>query len=113
MRRSLAAALGLAVLAAAGPVRAQIVPIARCNAALPCSIPFGLRPATTSDSTNTFAKTGQGNTAAGVRLGIEEGLKPRLDVPPRSQDASETAARIFVKKNPAPIPTPTPTPAPR
>ncbi|MEX1243660.1 MAG: hypothetical protein WEB59_00730 [Thermoanaerobaculia bacterium] len=98
----------VAFLAAAPGVFAQIVPLARCNAALPCSIPFGLRPA---DATafSPYAKTGQGNAAISVSAGVEEGLKPRIDQPAISEDPSERAARIFVKRNPiAPTVTPTP-----
>jgi hypothetical protein len=112
-RRSLAAALVLlaAVTATAG---AQLVPVTRCNAALPCSIPFGLRPADAAAWT-PGAKVGQGNTAVSASSGVDQGLKPKLDMRPVPQDPSEFAARIYVKNNPLPKtpgPTPPPTPAP-
>lgn len=87
---------------------AQIVPLSRCQAAIPCSIPFGLRPA---DATafSPYAKTGN----AAVSVSIDDDLKLKVDRPPISEDPSERAARIFVKRNPYPAaPTPTPTPAP-
>jgi hypothetical protein len=105
-RRALLAASLL--LGAASGSRAQIVPLSRCNAAIPCSIPFGLRPAD-GVAFSPYAKTGQGNTAISVSAGIEEGLKPKIDKVPVSEDPSERAARIFVKKYPvAGKPTPTP-----
>ncbi len=112
-RRALLAASLL--LGAASGSRAQIVPLSRCNAAIPCSIPFGLRPAD-SVGFSPYAKTGQGNTAISVSAGIEEGLKPKIDKVPVSEDPSERAARIFVKRNPLsarPTPSPTVTPGPK
>lgn len=94
----------------ASSAAAQIVELTRCHAAIPCSIPFGLRPAN-SVGNSSFAAVGQGNTAIGFSAGIEEGLKPRIVTPPVSQDPVENAARLYVKKNP-PKPTPTPTPVP-
>lgn len=115
-RRSLAAAAWL--LAAAAPVPAQLVPVTRCNSAIPCSIPYGLRPADAAAWT-PGAKVGQGNVAVSVSAGIEEGLKPKVDRPPVSEDPVEVAARMYVRKNPAPVapkptaaPTPGPTPRP-
>ena len=106
-RLALAAAVLLAVTAEAG---AQLVPVTRCNSAIPCSIPFGLRPADAAAWT-PGAKVGQGNTAVSVSAGVEEGLKPRIDRPPVSEDPVEAAARMYVRRNPAP-PTPKPTPRP-
>ena len=45
MRRIGFAAAALGLLFAAVPARAQLVPITRCNSAIPCNIPYGLRPA--------------------------------------------------------------------
>jgi hypothetical protein len=87
---------------------AQIVPLSRCQAAIPCSIPFGLRPAD-AVAFSPYARTG--NAGLSVSAGVEEGLKPKLDRVPISEDPSERAARIFVKRNPyVAKPTPTPTP---
>ena len=117
VRRFLLAAVSFALAAA---VRAQLVPITRCNAAIPCNIPFGLRPADAAAWT-PGAQQGQG-AGISVSAGIEEGLKPRVDMRPVPEDASERAARIFLRKNPPPTthtqtptsaPVPTPTPAPR
>ena len=108
-RRTLAAGTLLAACAAAAS--AQLVPITRCNGAIPCSIPMGLRPADAAAWT-PGAKTGQGNTGMSVSFGIEEGLKPKLDVPHVSDDPSDRAARIFMKRNRLPTPKPTPKPAP-
>jgi hypothetical protein len=116
IRRTLLAAAPL-LLALPGAARAQLVPITRCQTAIPCSIPIGLRPADAAAWT-PGARTGQGNTAISATAGIEEGLKPHIDVPHVSEDPTDRAARIFVKKNPLAVtpktaakPTPSPTPA--
>jgi hypothetical protein len=107
-RRLLLATVSFALAAAA---LAQLVPITRCNAAIPCNIPFGLRPADAATWTPD-ARQGQG-AGISVSAGIEEGLKPRVDTRPVPEDASERAARIFLRKNPPPTtPTRTGTPAP-
>ncbi len=108
MRR--AALAGLAgFLALTASATAQLVPISTCHAALPCSIPYGLRPA---DSVQNLANAngGPGNTA--LSLGLHDNMKIQL-IKPISDDPSEYAARLFVKKNPRLVkPTPAPTPAP-
>ncbi len=98
-----------ALLALCAAAQAQIVPLSRCHAAIPCSIPFGLRPADAA-ALSPYAATGQGNTAVAVGAGIEEGLKPRVLRPAASEDPVESAARLYVKRNP---PKPTPTPGPK
>ncbi len=109
MRR--AALVGLAgFLAFAARAQAQLVPISTCHAALPCSIPYGLRPADSVQNLANNANGGPGNTA--LTLGLHDNMKIRL-ITPVSDDPSEYAARIFVKKNPPLVkPTPAPTPAP-
>jgi hypothetical protein len=112
IRRRAAAALALSGFTVAGAARAQLVPITRCNAAIPCSIPIGLRPADAAAWT-PGAKTGQGNT--GISVSMDERLKPKVDKPPSpiSEDPTDRAARIFMKRNPlavTPKPTPKPTP---
>src|SRR4051812_45640672 len=110
IRRS-AAALAFLLWLAARPARGQIVPITRCQAAIPCSIPMGLRPADAAAWT-PGSQIGRGNTAISVSAGIEDGLKPRIDTPHVSEDPSDRAARIFLKRNPLAItPKPTATPA--
>jgi len=108
-------AAGLAFAAAvvlAGAAAAQLVELTRCHAAFPCSSPFGLRPAG-SVGNSAFANPGQGNTAIGFEAGVEDGLKPKVIRHPVSEDPVESAARLYVKKNPLkPTPTPTPAPAP-
>jgi len=114
-RRAVAAAMLLAASAAA---RAQLVPITRCNSAIPCNIPMGLRPADAAAWT-PGNKLGQGNTGVSVSAGVEEGLKPKIDRPPVSEDPVEAAARMYVRRNPAPpaparptaVPAARPTPA--
>ncbi|HEX4439851.1 MAG TPA: hypothetical protein VH854_07250 [Thermoanaerobaculia bacterium] len=109
-RASAAAAFLLLTLTTAA--RGQLVPITRCQAAIPCSIPYGLRPADAAAWT-PGARIGQGNTAISVR--VDERLKPEVQAPNVSEDPTERAARIFMRKNPLPTPKPTskPTPAPK
>lgn len=107
IRPALAAAIVLASCAAAAS--AQLVPITRCNAAIPCSIPTGLRPADAAAWT-PGAKLGQGNTAISVH--VDERLKPEIDTPHVSEDPSDRAARIFMRRNPLATPKPTPKPTP-
>jgi len=108
IRRTLAAAIVLAACAASS--RAQLVPITRCNGAIPCSIPIGIRPADAAAWT-PGAKTGQGNTA--VSVSVDERLKPHIDTPHVSEDPTDRAARIFMKRNPLPTPRPSPKPTPK
>ena len=104
---------GAWLLVAAGPglpaaAAAQLVPLSRCNAATPCSIPFGLRPAD-SVADSPYAKTGQGNTAAvSVSVGVGAGSEVKINGSRPLEDPSERAARLFLKKNPPPVRTPTP-----
>jgi hypothetical protein len=113
------AGAAVVLLAASVTAHAQLVPITRCNSAIPCNIPMGLRPADAAAWT-PGNKLGQGNTGVSVSSGLEEGLKPKVDRPPVSDDPVEAAARMYVRKNPAPppvkatpaAPKPTPRPAP-
>ena len=108
MRR--AALLGFAgFLALTSGAAAQLVPVSTCHAALPCSIPYGLRPADSVQNLANNANGGPGNTA--LSLGLHDNMKLQL-IKPISDDPSEYAARLFVKKNPQLVkPTPAPTPA--
>lgn len=110
MRR--AALVGFAGFAAlAAGAAAQLVPVSTCHAALPCSIPYGLRPADSVQNLANNANGGPGNTA--FSLGLNSNMKVRL-ITPISEDPSEYAARIFVRKNPPLVkPTPVQTPAPK
>jgi hypothetical protein len=105
-RAALSAAVGLAAFSAAAS--AQLVPLARCQTAFPCSIPYGLRPA---DAVSNLPDARLGNSLVGIETGLD-GFKPRLAVSPVSEDPSESAARLFVKHNPLKVRTPTPAPTP-
>ncbi len=105
MRR--AAVLAAAGLLAAGGARAQLVPLSRCQAAYPCNLPYGLRPA---DAVANLPDARGGSTLIGV--GVDGALKPRVIAPPVSGDVAEDAARLYVLKHPlAPPAKPTPVPA--
>jgi len=114
MRRpALAATLSfslVALLAPAGTALAQLVPLTRCQAAFPCSVPYGLRPA---DAVTNLPDARLGNSLIGAGVGLDNGLKVRVAVSPVSEDPSEGAARLFLRKNPLkPKATPTPGPTP-
>ena len=105
--------LALSQLAFASGLGAQLVPLSQCGAAIPCSIPYGLRPADAA-ALSPYGRVGPSNSAIAVSAGIEEGLKPRVVTRAVAEDPSERAARLFVKRNPflsARTPTPTPRPA--
>lgn len=103
MRRAALVGAGLFVVAAAA-ARAQLVPLARCHAAYPCNLPYGLRPA---DAVTNLPDAQLGNALIGV--GVDSALKPRLISSPVSADFAEDAARLYVLKHPLsakPAPTP-------
>jgi fermentation-respiration switch protein FrsA (DUF1100 family) len=105
MRRvALFAAAGLTALA--GTAAAQLVPLTRCQAAFPCSAPYGLRPA---DAVANLPDARLGNVVVGGAIG--GAFQLRLAAPHPSSDPAEDAARLYVRKNPL-LPTPTPTLAP-
>jgi hypothetical protein len=112
MNRSGVASVASAVfLAAAASARAQLVPITRCNSAIPCNIPMGLRPADAAAWT-PGNNLGQGNTGISVSSGLDK-LQPKIDRPPVSEDPVEAAARMYVRRYPVggtPRPTGVPTP---
>jgi hypothetical protein len=108
MRRLALVAAGLAAFVATA--NAQLVPLTRCQAAFPCSVPYGLRPA---DAVVNLPDARLGNTLAGVA--VNGAFQLRLAAPHASSDPAEDAARLYVRKNPLPptsTPTPAPTPAP-
>jgi hypothetical protein len=108
--RALAAATLLLGAVWAAPMSAQLVPVTRCNAAIPCNIPYGLRPADAAAWT-PGANVGQGNTAVSVSTDFTNGLAPKIDRPPVSEDPVEAAARMYVRKYPSPGATPPAKPA--
>jgi hypothetical protein len=103
----LPAALGLA----ASDAFAQLVPLSQCGAAIPCSIPTGLRPADAA-ALSPYGRVGNGNTLMTVSAQVDEAIRPRLITRGVAEDASERAARLFVKRNPGLLRAPTPTPTP-
>ena len=102
MRRA-ALLAAVALSAAARTAVAQLVPLARCHAAYPCSVTYGLRPA---DAVANLPDAGFGNSLIGIETSTN-GFKPRLAVSPVSQDPAESAARMFVQRNPLKARTPT------
>jgi hypothetical protein len=91
----------------ASAAQAQLVPLSQCGAAIPCSIPVGLRPADAA-ALSPYARAGQGNTLISVEAVVEDGLKPRVVTRAAAEDPSERAARLFVKRFSLRTPTPTP-----
>lgn len=102
-RRAVAAAVAATLVLTAG-ARAQLVPLARCHAAYPCNLPYGLRPA---DAVANLPDAQLGNTLIGV--GVDGQFRLRVLAPPVSPDFSAAAARLYVKQHPlAPAASPTP-----
>jgi len=89
------AALGAVGLLVGGVASAQLVPLARCHAAYPCNVPYGLRPA---DAVMNLPDAQLGNTLIGVA--VDGAFKPRLAVSPVSNDFAEDAARLYVLRHP-------------
>ena len=109
-----ALALGLAAVAADAPAQTQLVPLSQCGAAIPCSIPVGLRPADAA-AASPYGRVGAGNTLVSMAAAVDESLKPRVVTRAVAEDPSERAARLFLRKNPSwglrtPAPAPTPPP---
>ena len=102
-RAALLGALAIAALPAAAS--GQLVPLARCHAAYPCSVPYGLRPA---DAVANNPDAALGNSLIGV--GVDGAFKPRIVTSPVSSDPSEDAARLYVRKFPLKSKTGTPAP---
>jgi len=98
------ALLAAAGLLAAGAASAQLVPLARCQAAYPCNLPYGLRPA---DAVANLPDARGGSAL--ISVGVDGALKPRVIAPPVSGDFAEDAARVYVLKHPL-KPTAKPTP---
>lgn len=100
-RSALCALLGAAALAAAAPAGAQFVQLVRCQAAYPCSSPWGIRynpdPLIAAHYGNvpTTAFSGRIDLARPYQL-------PALDISKTldSQDFARDAARIFVLTHP-------------
>lgn len=104
MKRALLA--GLVFASVAAPATAQLVPLARCHAAYPCNVPYGLRPA---DAVANLPDAQLGNAL--VSVGVDNAFKPKLIASPVSGDPVEGAARLYLRKNPLGLRTPTPKPA--
>jgi hypothetical protein len=110
-----AALLGSVAAASPAPLFAQLVPVTHCNAAIPCNIPYGLRPWRAANWT-PGASWSMPSAAISVFSPIDQGLSPRIVTRPVADDPAETAARMYVRKNPSPdgkaTPATVPKPAP-
>jgi hypothetical protein len=86
-------------LLASSAAQAQFVPLSRCRAAYPCSIPFGLqyRP----DPLIAAQYGGAGNTAMVARVELRPPFVPRIEtrVPPDIK-AIDEAVRNFLATHP-------------
>lgn len=105
--------LAAAVLAAAPAARAQFVQLTRCQAAYPCSVPFGLRYK--PDPLLAAAYGNVPNTVFSGRIDPGRLLQtPVVDLSKavENQDFARDAARVFVLRHPAPKATPAAPPDP-
>ena len=100
IRRPLAPiVLGFALCGAAAGARAQFVELSRCQSAMPCAIPFGLRY--NPDPLSVSGFSGLSHTAFSMRIdptkpAVRVDLSKELD----KQDWAREAAKIFVLKYP-------------
>jgi hypothetical protein len=104
--RCLAAAV---FFAAAGTAGAQFVQLSRCQSAMPCATPFGLRY--NPDPISVAGFTAVPKTALSMRVDPTHPLDlPRLDLSKEldKQDWARQAASLIVLKYPPPKPKPTP-----
>jgi hypothetical protein len=100
-RRALAPiALGIALSGAAAAASAQFVELSRCQSAMPCAIPFGLRY--NPDPLSVSGFTAIPHTAFSMRIDPTKPLAPKVDLSKEldKQDWAREAAKIFVLKYP-------------
>ena len=92
--------LGIALCGAAATLSAQFVELSRCQSAMPCAIPFGLRYNPDPLSVSGFAALPR--TAFSMRIDPTKPLAPKVDLSKAldSQDWARQAATIFVLKYP-------------
>jgi hypothetical protein len=105
--RRLAGFLCVLGLFTAGPAAAQFVTLSRCQAALPCAIPFGVRYRPDPLITAQYGRVGSTAVSAGVRL--ETPLKPEIDKRTEMDlDAVDAAVRKSLQTHPPPAPATSP-----
>lgn len=101
-RRGAARAVAAAALfVAAGAASAQFVELSRCQSAMPCAIPFGLRY--NPDPLSVSGFTALPHTAFSMRVDPAHPFSPpKLDLSKEldNQDWARQAAQIFVLKYP-------------
>jgi hypothetical protein len=88
-------------LLVAASAAAQFVTLSRCQAALPCAVPFGLRYRPDPLIAGQYGRIGVTAISAGVRL--ETPLKPELDKRTEVDlDAVDAAVRKSLQLHPPP-----------
>jgi hypothetical protein len=94
------ALLGAALSGAAVAASAQFVELSRCQSAMPCAIPFGLRY--NPDPLSVSGFTSIPHTAFSMRIDPTRPLAPKVDLSREldKQDWAREAAKIFVLKYP-------------
>ena len=92
--------LGIALCGAAAAASAQFVELSRCQSAMPCAIPFGLRY--NPDPLSVSGFTAIPHTAFSMRIDPTKPLAPKVDLSKEldKQDWAREAAKIFVLKYP-------------
>ena len=98
-RHMLCGPLFAAGLLASSVAQAQFVPLSRCRAAYPCSIPFGLeyRP----DPLIAGQYGGAGNTTMVARIALRPPFTPRIETRVSPDDkAIDEAVRKFLATHP-------------
>jgi hypothetical protein len=110
--RKLVLVIGLAgALGLVPDARAQWVRLQRCEAALPCAIPFGVRYAPDSLISGQFGRMSPNGFSG--RLSFEPKLTVEIDTPHvsfESVDFAAEAAKKFLLAHPSPPPETLPAP---
>ena len=99
MRTAIRACLIALGFLAAHAASAQFVPMARCGAAFPCSIPFGLQYRPDPLIVGPYGAPGIGFFSFGVSLDPKPTI--RIDVRRGNDSPVDAAVRTFLEEHPA------------
>ena len=99
MRTAVRALLVVSCLLTADAALAQFVPMARCGAAFPCSIPYGVQYAPDPLLMGPFAAPA--NSAISFRTTLDARPTITIDIRPRDNTPIDAAVRTFLQQYPA------------
>jgi hypothetical protein len=99
MRTTVRALLVVSCLLTADAALTQFVPMDRCGAAFPCSIPYGVQYAPDPLLMGPFAAPA--NSAISFRTTLDARPTITIDVRPRDNTPIDAAVRTFLQQSPA------------